>query len=325
MRIFDLHTDTMMDISVRAGRGEKDILARHHVPDYRKGEIAGQIFAAWIPANKELAEEYFGKDPGTPQEIMMQMMARSLRELRECEAVEIAYTSGDAERIAETGRIPVFLGIEGFYGFRGEPGMIDLMYDLGFRHGMLTWNNDNEFGCGAGFAGEDRGLTPLGKATVRRMEELGMLIDVSHLSEKSFWDVIENTKGPIIASHSNAWSLCPVARNLKDDQLKAIAERGGVVGMNGWKGFICEDMERADVNELAKHARYIADLTGAEHVACGFDFSNYLDPTEGTPGIEDASKAQNFVDALRNAGFTEEETRAICWENAMRVIKTVLG
>ena len=325
MRIFDLHTDTMMDILVRAERGETDILARCHMPDYVKGEIGAQIFAAWIPATKELAEEHFGKDPGTAQEIMMKMLAKSIRELRESKAVGIAYNTGDIERIAASGKIPVILGMEGFYGFNGEPEMIDLMYELGIRHGMLTWNNDNEFGCGAEFSGEDRGLTDLGKATVRRMEELGMIIDVSHASEKSFRDIMFHTNGPVIASHSNAWSLCSVPRNLKDWQIRTIAASGGVIGMNGWKGFIREDMETADVNGLAAHARYIADLVGPEYVACGFDFSNYLNPDEGTPGIEDASKAQNFVMALRDAGFTEEETRAICWDNATRVIKAVLG
>ena len=325
MKVFDLHTDTMMDIANKAGQGETDILAKYHLPDYEAGEIGGQIFALWLPGKYEDAFEYFKVDAVSIQEYMMRMLARCFKEFRDTEAVGIARNTAEMEAVAASGRIPIILGIEGFYGFNGEPGMIDMMYDLGFRHGMLTWNDDNAFASGVEFTGEDKGLTPLGEYTVRRMEELGMIIDVSHASQKTFWDIMANTTGPIIASHSNAMSLCSAPRNLKDEQIKAIAKRDGVIGMNGWKGFICEDMETATVLDLAKHARYIADLVGPEYVACGFDFSNYFDPTEGTPGIENASKAQNFLKALSEVGFTEKEVQAIDWDNAIRVIKKVLG
>ena len=325
MRVFDLHTDTMMDIANHAGKGENDILNRYHMKDYRDGEIGGQIFALWVPTKFEDAAQYFTESSGTSQEIMMRMLARSFKEFHETDAVGIAYTAEDVERIYDSGRVPVILGIEGYYGFNGEAGMVDMMYDLGFRHGMLTWNDDNEFASGIEFTGDDKGLSPLGKETVMRMENLGMLIDVSHASEKTFWDIMDCTKGPIIASHSNAFSLCSAPRNLKDEQIRAIAEREGVIGLNAWKGFICDDMETATVHDLARHARYIADLVGPEYVGCGFDFSNYFDPTEGTPGIEDAGKAQNFVNALFGVGFSEEEVRAIAWDNAIRVIRAVLG
>ena len=325
MRVFDLHTDTMMDIANHAGKGETDILARYHMPHYLKGEIGGQIFALWVPTSFDLAEEYFTESSGTPQEIMMRMLSRSFKEFHETDVVEIAYNAGDIERIYDSGKIPILLGIEGFYGFNCEPGMIDMMYELGFRHGMLTWNDDNEFAAGVEFTKEDYGLTPLGIETVKRMEKLGMLIDVSHASYNGFWDILNNTTCPIIASHSNAWSLCNAPRNLKDDQLLALKERDGVIGLNTWKGFITEDEVSADVNKLAVHARYIADLIGVEHLACGFDFCNYFDESETTPGIENAGETQNFIRALRDVGFTESEVQAIAWDNALRVIRKVLG
>ena len=326
MRVFDLHTDTMMDVANKVGKGETDILTKYHVPDYKKGEVGGQIFALWVPPTIEDGEEYFTDKLTGAQDIMMRMLARNFREFRDYKAVELVYTGTELERVADEGKkIPILLGIEGFYGFNGEPGMIDLMYDLGFRHGMMTWNNDNEFASGAEFEGEDRGLTELGRYTVRRMEQLGMLVDVSHLSFRSFWDVMDVTTGPVIASHSNAWKLCPCARNLKDDQIRAIAERGGVIGMNSWKGFIMEDMEKATEHDLARHARYIADLVGHEYVACGLDFCNYFSEDDPTPGIRDASECQNFVQALRDVGFSEKEVEDIAWNNALRVIKKVLG
>lgn len=325
MRVFDLHTDTMMDVSNKVGKGETDVLGKHHMPDYKAGEVGGQIFALWVPPTVEDGAEYFTENLTGPQDIMMRMLARNFREFRDYHTMELAYTGTDIERIYDEGKSPVLLGIEGFYGFNGEPGMIDVMYNLGFRHGMMTWNNDNEFASGAEFEGEDKGLTELGVYTVKRMEELGMLIDVSHLSFRSFWDVMDATTGPVIASHSNAWSLCPCARNLKDDQIKAIAERGGVIGMNTWKGFIMEDMEAATEKDLARHARYIADLVGPEYVACGFDFCNYFSEEDPTPGIRSAADAQNFLQALREVGFSEKEVEMIAWDNALRVIKKVLG
>ena len=280
MRVFDLHADTMLDILNQDLKGETDTLARRHIPDYKTGEVEGLIYALWVPTSEEAAQEFTPEASGfKPQEIMMRMIARSFREFRETDGVEVAYHLSDFPAIRERGKVPVILGIEGFYGFNGDPDMVDVMYRLGFRHGMLTWNDDNEFAAGATFTGEDKGLTPQGIQVVRRMEELGMIIDVSHASEKTFWDIMENTSAPVIASHSNAWALCHHPRNLKDDQIRAIAERGGVIGMNTWWEFINErgpGVTGADVNDLAAHARYIADLVGPATVGCGFDFCNYI-------------------------------------------------
>ena len=325
MRTFDLHADTMIDIAVRRGMGETDIIANHHRDHYRKGDVGGMIYALWTPTDVEVLSEFnIPEMADSPQDMMMKIASRSFLELQDSDCVEVGYTAEDMERIADSGKTAILLGFEGFYGFNGEPGMIDLFYEAGFRHGMLTWNDDNEFASGAEFTGEDKGLTELGIQVIRRMEERGMLIDVSHASEKTFWDIMDHTTGPVIASHSNAWSLCPCARNLKDDQIKAIAERGGVIGMNTWKGFICEDMDSADEKDLARHARYMADLVGPEYVACGFDFCNYLDPEGVTPGIETAAETPQFLKALADLGFTEKEIQGVAWDNVMRVFRKVL-
>jgi membrane dipeptidase len=326
MNIFDLHADTMMDIYNRVGAGETDVLAKHHLPQYEKGKVGAVIYALWMTNQFAELAEYFPETPASAQEAMVKVMARSFREFRDTDAVELARTAEDIERIRSKGKVAVLLGIEGFHGFGGEVGMIDVMYDLGFRHGMLTWNDDNEFASGVEFEGEDKGLSPIGVEAIRRMEQLGMLIDVSHASQKTFWDIMEHTSGPVMASHSNAWELCPCTRNLKDDQLRAIAERNGVVGMNTWRGFIKPNDQRATVDDLAVHARYIADLIGVEHVGCGFDFANYFDDEDAMlPGLAHAGEAQGFVQALDRAGFSDSEIQAICWDNAMRLVKDVLG
>ena len=325
MKIFDLHTDTMMDIANRMYEGETDVLRKHHLPQYEQGQIGAMIYALWMTNDFQELSEYFPEPPGSAQETMIRVLARSFEEFKSTSAVEVARSAEDIDRIRSAGKIPVLLGLEGFYGFHGELGMVDVTYDLGFRHGMLTWNDDNEFAAGVEFADEDFGLTDLGAKAIQRMEELRMLIDVSHASEKTFWDIMEQTSCPVIASHSNAWSLCNAPRNLKDDQIRAIADRGGVIGLNTWKGFLCEDMETATVKDMARHARYIADLVGTEHVACGFDFCDYFDENDGTPGIMNAGESQNLISALAEEGFTEAEQQAIAWDNAMNVIRKVLG
>ncbi|MBQ6402230.1 MAG: membrane dipeptidase [Firmicutes bacterium] len=325
MKIFDMHADTMMDIANRMGTGQTDVLSRYHLPQYRRGEVGAMIYALWMTEEFHVLAEYFTEPPGTGQETLVRVLGRSFREFRDTDAVRIARCADDIERIQDEGRVAVLLGLEGFYGFNGEIGMIDVLYELGFRHGMLTWNDDNAFASGVEFTGEDRGLSPLGIEAVRRMEELHMLIDVSHASEKTFWDILEHTSCPVIASHSNARALCAAPRNLSDEQIRAIADRGGVIGMNTWKGFLRDDMEKATVADLARHARHMADLVGPEHIACGFDFCDYFDESDGTPGIMNAGESQNFIGALEEEGFTAKEQEAIAWDNAMRVIRAVLG
>lgn len=324
MRVFDLHADTMMDIANRYALGEREVLSRRHLPHYRQGEVGALIYALWTTNTFGEFEEYLEDAEGSAQQVMIRLLARSFQELKATEGIEVATTAADIERIQAAGKVAVLLGLEGVYGFEGELGMFDVLYDLGFRHAMFTWNDDNEFAAGNEFYSEDYGLTDLGVQAVKRMEELGMLIDVSHVSEKTFWDIMENTSCPIMASHSNAWSLCPCSRNLKDDQLRAIAERGGVIGMNTWRGFIKPKDAPATVDDLAAHARYIADLIGPEHVGCGFDFANYFDDEDAMlPGLAHAGEAQGFVHALERAGFSDTEIQAICWDNAMRLISKV--
>ena len=188
------------------------------------------------------------------------------------------------------------------------------------------WNGDNAFAAGALHEGPGDGLTRLGRAAVREMESLGMIIDVSHASEKTFWDIVDATERPFIASHSNAYSLCPSRRNLKDGQLKALAERGGVVGMNICGSFI--DEKEPSVALLARHADYIANLVGIDHVCCGFDFCGYLDLDGGfdddTPGIHNHSECQSFIGELEKLGYSQEDIEKVAYKNIFSLMDKLL-
>lgn len=316
MKIFDCHSDTMADIRTKRLAGETDVLKNHHIPLYKKGDVGGMLYAIWTDP-----------DLGSHQKTMFEIVTSAFEEFDNAgDVVGLAYNTRDIDRIIKSGRTAIVLGIEGFDGFNGNLSLIHMMYHLGFRHAMLTWSNDNAFAAGVSHTGPGDGITELGKKALTEMEKLGMLVDVSHASEKTFWDICENTTKPLIASHSNAFSLCPAARNLKDDQIKAIAERGGVVGMNSWGAFI--DEKHPTVEKLAEHADYMVNLVGIDHVCCGFDFCGYLGDESSnenqTPGIRDSGDCQNFIQALEKRGYRTEDLEKIAYKNIFRVFDAVL-
>ena len=162
-----------------------------------------------------------------------------------------------------------------------------------------------------------------------------MLVDVSHLNDRSFWDVLATVHGPIVASHSNARALAEHPRDLTDDQLRAIAETGGLVGLNANKNLVSPDPAQQTVDQFVRHAVHIAELIGVRHLAFGFDFNEYLADDATTsyndggnpnvPGLEDARHTPAFIEALRRAGFSDDELSQISWQNWLRVIGEVVG
>ena len=149
-----------------------------------------------------------------------------------------------------------------------------------------------------------------------------MVVDVSHLNDGGFRDVMRTAERPVIASHSNCRALCDVRRNLTDDQLRAIRDTGGVVGLNVHHAFVHADREKQTARMLARHAAHMADVMGAEHVACGFDFCEYFGPgNEGCEGMEDCGRTGNFFLELERMGFSAAERQAIAGENLLRVLE----
>jgi len=260
------------------------------------------------------------EDGASYQRETEQMLACAAAEFAECPWLEVVRTSAEAEAVRASGKLYAFLGVEGMAAVEKDLGRIDAYAAFGARMGMLTWNEENALATGAG-GDPDKGLTTLGKEAVRRMEALGMLVDVSHLNVGGFWDVMDLTSGPVIASHSNCRHLCDVPRNLTDDQLRAIRDSGGVVGINVYHGFVHQDPQKQTVEMLARHAAHMAEIMGVEHVACGFDFCEYFGPgNDGAVGMEDCSRIGNFFAELERLGMTERERRMIARENFLRML-----
>ena len=252
------------------------------------------------------------------------------------EIFNIIKSRKDLEKEFPEGKLTILMGVEGLRAVGNNLDWLDTLYNLGYRLAALTWNEKNILGTGAG-ENSCEGLTEIGKKAVRKMNELGMIVDVSHTNEKTFWDIAEISAKPFIASHSNARTLCDVPRNLTDEQIKAVAQSGGVIGVNGYIGFIkkCDFSSPApienpdlsfkpDLKDLADHIDYIAGLVGVDYVGLGFDFCEYLSEElkdTNPKNLEDASKCQNMIEELRKRGYSENDIEKIAYKNFLRVIK----
>ena len=318
MVFFDGHTDIMDQVTDRIMAGEKDILRNYHLEKFRTGGCEGGIFVLWA------------REPHVRRtEELMRCVAE---EIKTAEDFRLVYSYEDIQSARQDGKIYVLLGLEGMAAMGSDISWVDRYYEFGCRHGMLTWNEVNELGAGA-VSGEVSGLTDAGRAAVRRMQELGMIVDVSHLNAAGFWDIMDITEQPVIASHSNCHSLCPVPRNLTDDQMRAIRDTGGVVGLNSYAPFIAAAEEDRTLERFADHACHMIDVMGIDHVGFGMDFMDFLSDFPSDPatasgytveGLRDVTQMQNLIDALRRRGLDEEELQKICTGNYMRVIKEIL-
>lgn len=322
--IFDGHSDIFTDVTIRRLAGETNVLRNHHMERLKKGGVEGSIFVIWV-------DPPYDKAPVPRSREIMQAIRD---EVAESEEFVIVHNTSEMEKARAEGKFYIYIGLEGISYIGSDVDEIDELYDFGARHCMLTWNETNDLATGAQ-GDPDRGLTEAGFKAVRKIQDLEMLMDVSHLNDKSFWDVMKVATGPVIASHSNARALSNAARNLTDDMLTEIKNTGGLVGMNSFNLFVSQEVENQRIERLVDHIVYISDKIGVEHVGFGFDFFEFLDPagmssysdqdTSYTKGLEDASKVPDLLRLMEKAGFNKEEMEAIKYKNWHRLIEKVVG
>ncbi|MDQ7857948.1 MAG: dipeptidase [Armatimonadota bacterium] len=305
--VVDLHCDTLLDIQSGTRRlAERSARGHVDLPRLREGGVGVQVFAAYVAPR--LA-------PRGPQRARELIEAFRASVEASPEAVVHATTVASIEEACGAGKVAAVLSVENGDALGGRLEALDDLYRQGVRMLGLTWNPSNPLGDGV-LGRQHGGLTDLGRAVVRRMEELGMVIDASHLSEASFWDLMDVARGPVVASHSNAWALHPHPRNLTDAQLRAIAQRGGVVGVNFYPGFL----GAASLDRVLDHIEYMATVMGADHVALGSDYDGI---PQAPAGLEDASKLPNLSAGLRARGHAPEHIHKILGGNALRVFRQV--
>ncbi len=216
----------------------------------------------------------------------------------------------DILKAKKAGKISGILSVEGGEALEGNIKNLHTLHEKGVRAMTLTWNNKNHIGCGAGGEG---GLTDFGIEVVKEMEKLNMLVDVSHLNDDGFWDVIKIAEKPVFASHSNSRSVTETKRNLTDEQMKAIAQKGGIIGLNMYKSFLTKNNDAAIENVL-EHIDYIMKIVGEDYIGLGCDFDGIDEMPTEINGVQDMTK---FFCALEKK-YGENITAKIAENNFLR-------
>ena len=219
--------------------------------------------------------------------------------------IEIALTREDLERNFRNGKISAVLSIEGGEALMGDLGNVDHFFDRGVRIMSLTWNRENELGFGQA-TGSKQGIKPFGAEVIKRMEELGMVLDVSHINEAGFWDIHRLSALPYMASHSNAYSVTPHDRNLKDDQIRAIADRGGAVGLALYP-LLLSGKGTAGIGDVVAHAGHFIDLGAGGNIGLGGDLDGFGTMPDGLAGVS----SYKALAAAFSDEFGEEATLRI--------------
>ena len=313
MKLVDLHCDTIMKL-VDCGEGTELRCNHLHVDveKLRRAPSLAQVFAMYV----DLQEE------NDPWARFQQMQERFRRELeKNSEDIAFAGSYGDIVHNQRQGKISALLAIEEGGVLQGSLEKLQQAYEQGVRLITLTWNYPNEIGFpNRRYEFQNRGLTDFGREVVRQMNQLGMIVDVSHLSDQGFFDVAACAARPFLASHSNARAVCEHSRNLTDEMIRVLAEKGGVTGLN-----FCADFMGAasitQVEDMVRHLKHIRNIGGIDVLAVGTDFDGIQPEVE----ISDIGEMEKLLTALAKQGFAESEMEKIFSGNALRVIRDVLA
>ena len=308
--VFDLHCDTALALLgedlQQAGSLRKN---PHHIDLERAKILPGyaQCFACFTTP---FMRDWHKKDPTVVFERELETVMRETYNNQDL--ISLIYHIDEIEKNLEKGKMSAILTIEGPAGFNYNPELLENLYQIGFRISTLGWNEQNPL-CGSHKTGG--GLTDLGREYVKEAQRLGIIIDVSHISDEAFWDIMDVTDAPIIASHSNSRAVCDVSRNLTDDMFRAISQTGGVAGFNMCAPFVGVD---PDLDTVADHFIHFLELGGEKNLALGGDLDGCDVLPRGFNGIQDYPK---LADKLLERGLGEALVYDIFWNNAMGVMR----
>lgn len=320
--VFDLHCDTILRL-VEGGRLAGMEGGHLDIPRLRRGGSLAQCFAIFVPPDAYAPEA----GPDGPDRYVKRAYGAFLREMEaNREDIRQARSLADIEENRRAGRLSAVLTVEDAVSLDGKLERLDGYAAMGVKMAALLWNHENALGYpnSPDSAKHALGLKPFGLEAVERMEELGIAVDVSHLSEGGFWDVVRVGKKPFVASHSCARALRNHPRNLTDEQLRAVADRGGVVGINFCAAFLHdrtgEEEKYTSMEDIARHLLHMKKVAGGDILALGSDFD----------GIDSRLEFGDFggMEALERAlgrWFTAAELEAIGWKNAWRTFGEIWG
>ena len=303
----DLHCDTFSKLLRRRDAGENARFAQNDLQiDLARLEKSGwavQNFAMFVPLDRV----------SDPEKRVFDMIDLFDAEMEaNAERIRPARSLAELEKNRRDGRISAVLTVEEGGVCRGDIEILRRLHARGVRMLTVTWNFENELGFGAA-VDQTRGLKARGFEFLEEMERLGVVADVSHLSDAGFWDVKRHSRRPFCASHSNARAVCPHRRNLTDEMIAAIADSGGVIGLNYYGEFLSPD-GASTAALTARHARHIAGCGGAQCLALGSDFDGFSGETE----MRDCTCVPRLAEAFASEGFSENEIDGIMYKNVLR-------
>ena len=291
MKVYDTHSDILHNLYERTLNGEKNVFERFHLNDLKEGNVLGGIWVVYGDKDFDLHKAY----------------DIAINEFKPYEK-----------------EFDVIYGLEGLRNVKDVEDL-DKFYNIGIRHASLTWNEENHFATGV--AGDkDKGLKDEGKKIIQYMNEKDMIVDVSHLNIKSFYEVLEQNPKNLIASHSNAFAISNHRRNLNDDQLKKLAELKAYVGLVSARNFVSYDKEKQNLNGLIDQMVYVADKIGIEHVMLGLDMMHFLDDFGDSPNLDDLTchkDVTNLEGLMLKRGFSKKEIDMVGYLNYFQAIKNV--
>lgn len=310
----DSHTDTPMIFPGHFDLGKKEG-GKVNLPFMEEGLIDAVFMVAYIPQGK--------RDDASLKQATDYAVER-LQEVKRQENINssrmgIAYTSSDILRLKETDKKSILLGVENGYAIGKDLNNLRLFKKLGVSYITLCHNGANDICDSARGEAEWGGLSPFGKQVVDEMNRLGMMIDLSHAAESTSYDVLKQSKVPVIASHSSVRTLCDHPRNLTDEQIKAIAACNGVVQICLYGGFINKDSEKASLTDAINHIDYIVNLVGVDYVGIGSDF----DGDGEIIGCRSSNELINITVRLLQKGYSETDIQKIWGGNLLRVMNEV--
>jgi len=350
----DSHIDTVQrvlvmgeDLSKRWDVGHVDI------PRLRAGGTHAPFFALWVPV-------YFSGAEAVRRTLDLRDAMQSLLDTHK-DKIELATTAADIKRIVKSNKIAAFLTVEGGHTIDDDLRVLRMYYQLGIRSMTLTHSRNNNWADSSTDTPQHNGLTDFGREVVREMNRLGMLVDLSHVADKTFYDALAVTTKPVIVSHSSMRALSDVPRNVTDEMLWALAKNGGVIGITFGEGFVnpsdaealrsaiktetsdtsltgralddhaAEDVRKlfgtrlkvaATVEDVADHIDHAVKIAGIDHVGIGSDFDGVSGPPNG---LDDVSKMPVLIAELMKRGYGKRALKKILGENTLRVIREVTG
>jgi membrane dipeptidase len=350
----DSHIDTAQRVLIdHADLTERSKAGHVDLPRLREGGVNAPFFALWVPT-------YYKGPEAVRRTLDLRDAMERLFEAHP-EQIALALTAADIQRITRAGKIAAILTIEGGHQIDDDLAVLRTYYRLGVRSMTLTHFRNTDWADSSTDKPVHNGLTDFGKEVVREMNRLGMLVDISHVSDKTFYDFLAVTNKPVIASHSSCRSISDVPRNMTDDMIRALAKNGGVIGINFGEGFLnpkdaellkrtvesiaytepsltgkaldtyaADELHRdmapkpsnSTLDDAVEHIDHVVKIAGIDHAGIGSDFDGI---SSAPKGLEDISKMPALKAALRNKGYSEEQIRKIFGGNTLRVLREVVG